>query len=346
MKTKWICMVCVAGPLALTSGAASGNTFICKGPLANAIPFKVTATAAEGLIVETDHPTYYGPVDMSGATYDARREVTENGGTVTSHWVIDRITGEFTFEMHTNLGVGPINLQGHCEGVDPPAGTSSAGSSPSESVGSSSSSEPVSGSAGSSSIDSEPSTPAATDQAISGEADDSGKMEAEARRLEEEARAAREKADAAKREREATIAREKAEADRLKLQAEEERKRKEEEERSAREKAKADADRLAVQQRRRDERMLRETFNGQATSCPGGGTGIFYLRSSKPPRLGCNVTFEARCVGTASGAVVNFGQNNYIGSSCLGIGDAIRIGQMACPAEQVQIQMTSANCGG
>jgi hypothetical protein len=43
--------------------------------------------------------------------------------------------------------------------------------------------------------------------------------------------------------------------------------------------------------------------------------------------------------------VVNFAQNNYIGSSCLGIGDATRIGQMPCAPEQVQIDMTSASCG-
>ena len=89
---------------------------------------------------------------------------------------------------------------------------------------------------------------------------------------------------------------------------------------------------------------MQGSFNGQATSCPGGGTGILYLRTSKPPRLGCNVQFQARCAGPAAGSVVNFAQNNYIGGSCLGIGDAIRIGQLPCAPEQVQVEMTSATC--
>jgi hypothetical protein len=163
----------------------------------------------------------------------------------------------------------------------------------------------------------------------------------------EAAEAARLRAEAAKR------ARQKAEAERsrkeeeervAKEQADAERKRKQAEELAAREKAKADAIRLANEQRRHDERALTGSFNGQATTCPGGGAGILYLRTSKPPRMGCNVQFQARCAGTA-GSVVNFGQNNYIGGSCLGIGDAIRIGQMPCTPEQVQIVMTSASCG-
>jgi hypothetical protein len=161
---------------------------------------------------------------------------------------------------------------------------------------------------------------------------------AEAARLRAEAaKLAREKADAerARKDDEARVAKEQADAERARKQAEE---------LAAREKAKADAKQRADQERRHDERALTGSFNGQATTCPGGGAGILYLRSSKPPRLGCNVQFQARCAGTA-GSVVNFAQNNYIGSSCLGIGDATRIGQMPCAPEQVRIDMTSASCG-
>lgn len=89
---------------------------------------------------------------------------------------------------------------------------------------------------------------------------------------------------------------------------------------------------------------LRTTFRGAAITCPGGGKDVLYLRSSSPPKTGCNVAFEARCPGTASGNGVHFSHANYIGASC-GMGDNIRIGPMSCAADQVSIRMTQADCG-
>lgn len=91
------------------------------------------------------------------------------------------------------------------------------------------------------------------------------------------------------------------------------------------------------------EQSLRTTFRGAAITCPGGGKDVLYLRSSSPPKTGCNVGFEARCPGTATGNGVHFSQANYIGASC-GFGDSIRIGHMACPADQVRVDMTQATC--
>jgi len=143
-----------------------------------------------------------------------------------------------------------------------------------------------------------------------------------------EAEQQRQRADAERREREqenARLAREQAEAERLR--AEEQR-------------------RLAAQQAlRQAAQNLRSSFQGSAVTCPGGGQNVFYLRSSTPPKTGCNVSFEARCPGTPSGAGIRFSQANYIGASCLGVGDIIRIGSMGCPAEQVRIDMTDADCG-
>ena len=71
---------------------------------------------------------------------------------------------------------------------------------------------------------------------------------------------------------------------------------------------------------------------------------MLYLQTNRPHKTGCNVSFEARCPGTPSGAGVSFGQANYVGGSCMGIGDIIRIGTMACEAGQVQVSMTGATC--
>jgi hypothetical protein len=106
---------------------------------------------------------------------------------------------------------------------------------------------------------------------------------------------------------------------------------------------KAEADRL--QALRQAEQNLRSGFSGRATTCAGGGKDVLYLQTSRPSKTGCNVGFEARCPGTPSGSGVYFSQGNYIGGSCMGIGDNIRIGTMNCAAEQVQISMTRADCG-
>ncbi len=96
---------------------------------------------------------------------------------------------------------------------------------------------------------------------------------------------------------------------------------------------------------RQAEQAVRSSFGGRATTCIGGGKDVLYLQSPKPSRTGCNASFEARCPGTPAGAGVHFSQANYIGSSCMGIGDSTRIGTMACAAAQVEIRMTDVDCG-
>jgi len=119
--------------------------------------------------------------------------------------------------------------------------------------------------------------------------------------------------------------------------------------RQASEHAAAEATRNAesarLQMLRQAEQNLRSGFGGRATTCVGGGKDVLYLQSSRPGKTGCNVSFEARCPGVPMGAGVRFSQANYIGSSCMGIGDSIRIGTMGCPAPQVNIIMTDADCG-
>jgi len=96
---------------------------------------------------------------------------------------------------------------------------------------------------------------------------------------------------------------------------------------------------------RQAEQALRSGFSGHATTCPGGGKDVLYLQTTRPTKTGCNVSFEARCPATPAGAGTAFAQANYIGGSCMGIGDNIRIGTMACAANAVQITMTRADCG-
>lgn len=127
----------------------------------------------------------------------------------------------------------------------------------------------------------------------------------------------------------------KAQADKLaRERADAERKRQEEQRRLA-----------AEQQLRQAEQALRSGFRGKAATCIGGGKDIYYLQTSTPSRTGCRVTFEARCPGTPPGAGISFSQANYVGGSCQGLGDNIRIGPMACAAAQVQVSMTAAECG-
>ncbi|WP_146165825.1 hypothetical protein [Stenotrophomonas panacihumi] len=122
-----------------------------------------------------------------------------------------------------------------------------------------------------------------------------------------------------------------------------------EQQRLASEKASAERERKAqaerVQGLRQAEQGLRAGFSGRAATCIGGGKDVLYLQTSRPTKTGCRVSFEARCPGTPSGAGVRFSQANYVGGSCQGLGDNIRIGAMACAAEQVQVTMTQADCG-
>lgn len=107
---------------------------------------------------------------------------------------------------------------------------------------------------------------------------------------------------------------------------------------------KAEADR--TQSLQQAAANIRSSFNGHATTCAGGGKDIYYLQASHPPETGCNVRFEARCPATPAGAGTRFGQMNYVGASCMGLGDSIRIGAMRCAASEVRIVMTEADCGG
>lgn len=135
------------------------------------------------------------------------------------------------------------------------------------------------------------------------------------------------------------LAAEKAAAER-KRQAELARQQEAEQRRLAEEQAKA----RKQQELRQAEANLRNSFRGRAITCAGGGKDVLYLQGSQPAKTGCNVSFEARCPGTAAGAGVQFSQHNWIGASC-GFGDNVRIGHMNCAAEQVQVGMTRADCG-
>lgn len=132
-------------------------------------------------------------------------------------------------------------------------------------------------------------------------------------------------------------------------QAAAERQRKADEDRRARDAANAERQRqeqaAQAQRLRQAEQSLLSGFRGRAATCVGGGKDVLYLQTSTPAKTGCRVTFEARCPGTPAGAGVHFSQANYIGGSCQGLGDNIRIGPMACAAEQVQLSMTGAECG-
>lgn len=132
-------------------------------------------------------------------------------------------------------------------------------------------------------------------------------------------------------------------------QAAAERQRKADEDRRARDAANTERQRqeqaAQAQRLRQAEQSLLSGFRGRAATCVGGGKDVLYLQTSTPAKTGCRVTFEARCPGTPAGAGVQFSQANYIGGSCQGLGDNIRIGPMACAAEQVQLRMTGAECG-
>lgn len=107
--------------------------------------------------------------------------------------------------------------------------------------------------------------------------------------------------------------------------------------------AKEEAARRAMQERLNAEKRLRAEFRGHATTCPGGGKDVLYLQTSAPAKTGCNVRFMARC-GVAFNTAVWVKQANYVGGSCMGVGDLIQLGQMSCSAEEVVVEMTEASC--
>lgn len=74
-----------------------------------------------------------------------------------------------------------------------------------------------------------------------------------------------------------------------------------------------------------------------------GGSGRYYVIGPKTSVKGCaTVHYEARCTGTPQGAGVQGTQHNYIGGSCMGVGDAIAIpgSPLSCPVEQVIVRVT------
>lgn len=78
-----------------------------------------------------------------------------------------------------------------------------------------------------------------------------------------------------------------------------------------------------------------------ASQCPGGAGGYFVV-GARPSFANCvTVHYEARCVGTPRGQGVRGSQGNFVGGSCQGMGDAIRIpGHLGCPVDQVIVEAT------
>ena len=112
----------------------------------------------------------------------------------------------------------------------------------------------------------------------------------------------------------------------------------------------ADAKKLADEQARQRQQQewqqslqqARNSLQLRASTCLGG-SGRYYVIGPKTSVKGCaTVHYEARCPGTPQGAGVLGTQYNYIGGSCMGVGDAIAIpgSPLACPAEQVTVRVT------
>lgn len=112
----------------------------------------------------------------------------------------------------------------------------------------------------------------------------------------------------------------------------------------------ADARKLAEEQARQRQQQewqqglqqARNTLRLRADTCLGG-SGRYYVIGPKTSVKGCaTVHYEARCPGVAQGAGVQGRQHNYIGGSCMGVGDAIAIpgSPLACPVEQVTVRVT------
>lgn len=80
-----------------------------------------------------------------------------------------------------------------------------------------------------------------------------------------------------------------------------------------------------------------------ASQCPGGD-GDYFVVGAKPSFANCvTVHYEARCIGTPRGQGVRGSQGNFVGGSCQGMGDAIRIpGHLDCAADQVIVEATEA----
>lgn len=112
----------------------------------------------------------------------------------------------------------------------------------------------------------------------------------------------------------------------------------------------AEAKRLAEEQARQRQQQewqqslqqARNSLRLSADTCIGG-SGRYYVIGPKTSVKGCvTVRYEARCRGTPQGGGVQGSQHNYIGGSCMGVGDAIAIpgSPLSCPVEQVTVRVT------
>lgn len=278
----------------------------------------------------------YGPVQITPTHYKARMSqplMTDGSGWAETTFTIERLTGRFEFEVNANRpgAAKPFHSlgEGECTGVD---GFDSPSKSKLEENNSVTATERAKENhlTGSEKIDGSQDAQNET-QGKNHQDLPTQHVQTEKERLEKERAEA---ANVEQRKEEDRIAREKAE---------QERKKKEEDARIAKDKANRDAKEKVEQERRNNENGIRSSFSGWATTCAGGGKDVLYLQTSRPPTTGCTVNFKARCPNNS--ASVDFTQRNYIGGSCMGLGDNIRIGMLPCDAKQVQITVTSANCG-
>jgi hypothetical protein len=341
---------------------AGEDTFVCQSDKPGS-PLATFHLADGELTLEVPNgggrTSDFGAVEATETSYVARKRqpvTTDGRGLAISELTLNRGNGRYRYEMDaTSPGRGPLHIVsgGQCRDFDPPGALAAAApQKDADTTAGSQAHRDGLDDAGDSTADDVQRDDDADLLAQDGDESraeaerrseqaqrDRDAAQVERRRQQEQARVASEKRETERRQREeqARVDREKADAERRQREAEEAR--------LAREQAAVEAKARAEQEARLAEQNLRSSFHGRATTCVGGGKDVLYLQTSSPSRAGCNVYFEARCPGTPLGSGVGFSQYNYIGGSCMGIGDAIRIGPMDCAAEQVQISMTSASCG-
>lgn len=347
MKPLRFWLLCL---LALVSVPASAEVFTCQadGPDASPITMRVINGRLYADVNGTSRRADHGRIVATDPILSSRLEqplLTDGTGKVRMTWDINRATGRYHMTMYAYNPYKPrpleIEGEGDCYGLARPADTNANDTAATKGAQKSSDHRK---SSDNDDLDAqyerekrELQDQQDRDQAQRDEEERDRLDQIEAKRRADTERADRERAEAerVRKEEEARLAKERAEAEKAK---EAERARVE------KERAEAEAKRRAQAQREADEAGLRNGFSGYATTCAGGGKDVLYLQTNRPSKLGCNVRFEARCPGTPSGSGVSFGQANYVGGSCMGLGDNIRIGTMSCPANAVQVSMTSASC--
>src|SRR5690606_39117848 len=159
---------------------------------------------------------------------------------------------------------------------------------------------------------------------------------AQAQQARERERQAEQQATAQRQARE-NAERQRLEQERIAAQRQAERERAAEQQRIAAEQARE----RAAQQWRQQLAQARSGLRLSATTCPGGD-GRYFVTGPRAQVQGCvTLAYEARCPGTPRGSGVRGSQSNYVGGSCLGVGDAIEIPRspLACPAGAVQVDV-------